>query len=190
MRISLFLFFMPLLAHADISLPDNAIEGFALHLVDEAGNTTYVHQSEFDKHGISTAVEDTDPTETESVSRRALPPGDSITCEGEKPFDIGDLHHGLIKLMEYLSCGYTIITNPSAKYKYVVISHYEGSSVIYICNYSEKYRTIKGPQLVAFLGHVFDYCGQRNIAGWYKETVYNMAWGYTNSRNSFCGPAQ
>lgn len=183
---------MPLLAYAEFSLPDNAIEGFAIHLEDEAGNVTYVHHSEFDNYGISIALGDTDGngTETTFETKRSLPQGDSITCERQKTFDISDLHHGTIKLMEYLDCGFTIITSTTSKWKYVAASHYEGSSVIYICNYSGSYRTIKGAQLLDFEEQVFNYCGQQNVAGWYTEHFYDMAWGYTNSKYGFCGPKQ
>ncbi|KAJ2980942.1 hypothetical protein NQ176_g2333 [Zarea fungicola] len=197
MLFSSLLFFLPLLAHADVSLPEvslpeNALPGFALHLMDESGNVTYVHESEFDSYGVSMSVDDTyvNGTDTIPVTRRGLPSGDSITCESQKTFNTQDLHHGMIKLMEYLSCGYTIKTSPVSKYLYVASSHYEGSSVIYVCNYSGQYRTIKGPQLVDFLGQVFNHCGQRNIAGWYSEHFYDMAWGYTNNKNGFCGPPQ
>lgn len=97
----------------------------------------------------------------------------------------------MIEFADYLACGwYTIITNPSSHYKYVAASRSKGSTVIYICNYSGNYRTMKGPQLFDYLEHVFNYCGQKSSAGWYHDGFYNMAWGYTRSNYGFCGPAQ
>lgn len=192
MRLSSFLPFLPLLVAAQVFIPDGALEGLAVHLEDESGNITYVHQSEFENYGLSLAIDDTSPNSTNitSLMSRSLPPGDSITCDDPRTFQIVDLHSNMIQLADYLACGYTIITNPSSNYKYVAMSNYKGSSVIYICNYSGSYRTMKGPQLFDFLEQVFNYCGQKSSAGWYHESFYNMAWGYTRNNYGFCGPAQ
>lgn len=190
MRISLLLFIPPLLT-ASLSLPDNALEGFSIHLEDEAGNVTYVHESDFEAHGIFTTVLDTNPansTDPPSLIRRALPPGDYINCEEKKTFNVADLHTGMVNLADQLGCSYIINTFKGARWKFVAANYYAGNSVIYICNYSNQDRTLQGAQLVDFLSEVFSFCGKKNIAGWYYDKFLNMSWGYTGSTHGYCEP--
>lgn len=192
MRFSSLLLSLPLLAAAQVTLPSDAVEGLAIHLEDESGNITYVHENQFEDYGIKLALDETtgNTTDISSLRRRGLPKGDKITCENWKSFGIMDFRTNLVDFIDYIGCGYTIITNPGSSYKYVALSSYRGSNVIYICNYSGQYRTFKGAQLLDFAEQVFNYCGQRASAGWYTDSYDNTAWGYTNSYQGFCGPKQ
>lgn len=191
MRISSFLPFLPLSVVAQITLPENALEGIAIHLQDDSGNITYVHQSNFAQYGISLVYSDSGVNGTNSTSleaRGSLPNGDAIVCDSQRTLFIQHLHDNLIDMIDFLGCGYTIVTDTNSKYKYVAVSATLGSSLIYICNYSAEYREFQGWQLWEFVLKVFDLCGSRAIAGWYSQGLYNVAYGYTSSSYSFCGP--
>lgn len=140
MYISSLLLFLPFLV-ASVSLPDNALEGFSIYLEDEAGNLTYVHESDFKAHGVFTTFFDSNPkvaTNASSPTRRGLPSGDFINCEQKKTFNIMDLHTGMVNFADQLACGFTINTFKGSRWKFVAANYYQGNSVIYICNYSDK----------------------------------------------------
>lgn len=179
---------LPLLAAAQFTLPSDAAEGVAIHFEDEFGNITYVHETQFEEYGINLSLNETTTNNVSSLKRRGLPRGDSITCENWKTFRIMDFHTNLVRMMDYIACGYTVVTSSTSNYKYVAISSYRSSNVIYVCNYSGQDRTLKAEQLVGYLGQAFTYCGQTASAAWYKSAYYNTAWGYTNSNQGFCGP--
>lgn len=196
MHLLSFLSLLPLLV-ASFSLPDAALEGLAVHLEDDAGNVTYVHESDFEAYGVSISVLDTalanstDPSNFADFSalvERSLAPGDNINCVPKVSFNIIDLHTAMVNLADQLSCTYIINTNPGSRYKFVAATYYQGSAVVYICNYSNKYQELQGAQLVSFLEHVFNYCGQKSVAGWYYSKFQDMSWGYTGSSHGYCQP--
>lgn len=90
MHLSSLLPLLPLLVAAQVFIPDGALEGVAVHLEDESGNITYVHQSEFENYGLSLVIDDTSNNSTNStlLMSRALPPGDSITCDDRRPLKL------------------------------------------------------------------------------------------------------
>ncbi|KAJ2981477.1 hypothetical protein NQ176_g2002 [Zarea fungicola] len=188
--------FLPLLV-ASLNLPDNALQGFGVHLEDENGNVTHVHESEFEAYGLSISAVDTTVASATNAStfsdfsalaRRALPPGDNINCVNSVSFNIIDLHTAMVNLADQLGCSFIINTNPGSRFKFVASTYYSGSAVIYICNYSNKYQELQGAQLVNFLEEVFNYCGQKSVAGWYYSNFEKMSWGYTGSSHGYCQP--
>lgn len=182
---------LPLLV-ASVSLPDNALEGFSIHLEDESGNLTYVHESDFKAHGISIRALDTTPdsssfTDLSRLARR-LPPGDNINCVPKVTLDIMDLHTAMVNMADQIGCTYLINTNEGSRFKFVAATYYQGSTVVYICNYSNKYQELQGAQLISLLEEVFDFCDQKSVAGWYYDNYHRMSWGYTGSSHGYCQP--
>ncbi|KAJ2980842.1 hypothetical protein NQ176_g2392 [Zarea fungicola] len=196
MHVLPFLSLLPLLV-TSLSLPDAALEGLAVHLEDEAGNVTYVHESDFEAYSVSFSVHHTAPDNSTDTSNfadfsaltgRSLAPGDNINCVPKVTFNIIDLHTAMVNLADQLSCAYIINTNPGSRFKFVAATYYSGSAVVYICNYANKYQQLQGAQLVSFLEQVFNYCGQKSVAGWYYNKFQDMSWGYTGSSHGYCQP--
>ncbi|KAJ2982679.1 hypothetical protein NQ176_g1225 [Zarea fungicola] len=187
MRILSLLSFLPLLATAQVTLPENALEGLALHLQDDAGNITYIHESEFQNHGISildgVGMNSTNLTSLETRGG----PGDNIVCD-TPIIDIEDVRTILIVFADYLGCGSIISVPFRPKFKNSIISYYQGSAVVYICNYASTTDSYTGPNLVSYLSQAFTHCGETNTAAWYYIGRLKESWGYTNAANWFCGP--
>ncbi|KAJ2973281.1 hypothetical protein NQ176_g6697 [Zarea fungicola] len=192
MRTSSFLPFIPVLVASQVVIPDDAVEGFAIHLSDDSGQKIYVPESEFDKYGISMAVNDTyangangaNGANSTSLNTR----GDQLFCDASNHFWIEDLHTNLIEFADYMSCGREVSVNPSAPWKYEAASFYIGTTVIYICNYSRNTFLVGAYDLFANVYRVFNDCGQNNIAGWILQGSTQLSIGYTNSNTGFCGP--
>lgn len=202
--------FLPLVAKgSSLTLPSYAEEGFALHFWDDDGTDLYIHESNFTQHNITftpapmesplpafltaTATPTVSPTVTPtagSVRTRGLPNGDSITCLWNTPVVVSQLHDGVINFADTLGCGYTYNVNPQASYKYVALIQWQGSTVIYTCNYSGSPRVWGGPELVGYMEQVFNYCSQSGVASWYYDNFRKISWGWTNRANAYCGPAQ
>ncbi|KAJ2965758.1 hypothetical protein NQ176_g10463 [Zarea fungicola] len=190
MRILSLLASLPLLAIAQVILPDNAIQGMALHVQDETGNMTYIHESEFEKYNISLVTGGGDGTNsTNSTSLETRGSGDYMVCD-TPVIDIEDLRTGLILLTDQLGCDTLIQLQGGAPFKFVALTLYYGSTVVYICNYLEALLHFTGPTLFQHVTEAFSHCGQTNTAAWYHGANLDLSWGYTNAANEFCGPRQ
>ncbi|KAJ2983694.1 hypothetical protein NQ176_g511 [Zarea fungicola] len=186
MRLLSLLAFLPLLVAAQVTLPEDALSGLAIHLKDESGNAVYVHESEFDKYGIVLqANPGTNSTNQTSLAKRG-PPKDYRLCD-EPVIDVEDLRNGLIDFADSLACGTGVVPDRFAPYTYVAISWYHGSTVLYICNYWETSAIYSGPDLVDYVSLAFNYCGMGNKAAWYHVGGADISYGYTNVKNWFCG---
>ncbi|KAJ2980977.1 hypothetical protein NQ176_g2313 [Zarea fungicola] len=199
MRISSLLPFIPLLVSAQLSLPENALEGFGIHLSDDSGRTIYVHESEFESYGISVVAagsyvngtsSDADTTNSTSLTERGLPVGDAMYCDNSQSFWIEDLHSNMIQFSDYMLCNFEVSINPTDPFRFEAASYYLGTSVIYLCNYSGKSRVTGSYDMFRFLYQVFEHCGESNIGGWYYQGSTQMSWGYTSSTAGYCGPPQ
>lgn len=194
---------MVLAAATSLTLPDEAQEGVGIQLWDDDGNQMYIHESEFAQYNITVQPGTADPPPTAVVTatatatatatspaKRGLPNGDSITCLWNTPVPIGELHDDMVFFADYLGCGITYGTNQFARYKYVALIRWEGSTVMYTCNYSGTSRVWGGPELVSYVEQVFNYCNRNSVAAWYFDNYRKVSWGYTTRNNGYCGPAQ
>lgn len=185
-----------------LTLPAEAQEGLGIHLWNDDGNEMYIHESQFEQYNITVqpGIADPPPTATitapaatgtaGSLAQRGLPGGDSITCLRNTPVFVPELHDGVIYFADNLGCGTTYLTNHYADFKYVALIRWQGSTVLYTCNYSGAERIWSGPGLVGYINQVFNWCNQQGVAAWYFDDYRKVSWGYTNRNNGYCGPAQ
>ncbi|KAJ2977296.1 hypothetical protein NQ176_g4454 [Zarea fungicola] len=194
--LSSFAFLLLLTTAAALNLPADAQEGIAVHFLDDDDNDVYIHETDFAQYNITLEERLPDPplpTFPElptSLAKRGLPSGDQINCEYNKPVDVTEFHNGMIYFADQLGCGVSIDTNHFARYKYVALIQWYGSTVLYTCNYSGAKRTYLGPTLVGYMVQVFTWCNKQSVAGWYFDNYRKVSWGVTSRNNGYCGPAQ
>ncbi|KAJ2979711.1 hypothetical protein NQ176_g3088 [Zarea fungicola] len=183
-------------AASSLSLPDNPPEGLGFHLKDEAGNIVYVHHTELAAYGLTLGSNTTSQAGSVDNGARGLtergnlPKGDSLNCDWKTSFNLDDLRLALVRFSEQLGCnGNTVNLSGNAPYQWVALNYVYGSAVIYICNYGGQSRTFEAAPLLGFLEQVYQNCQTYNVGGWYSESFYDVAWGYTQSQGKgYCGP--
>ncbi|KAJ2978446.1 hypothetical protein NQ176_g3815 [Zarea fungicola] len=181
-----------------LTLPADAREGFGIQLWSDDGSQLYIHESQFEQYNITIqpgvpdplpsgiAIAPTATATVGSLVRRGSP----ITCLRGTEVFVPELHDGLIYFADNLGCGTTYNSNRFASYKNVALIRWQGSTVLYTCNYSGADRVWSGPSLVSIIEQVFNYCNQQGVAAWYYDSYRQVSWGYTNRANGYCGPAQ